>query len=50
MASAAFTSYTYQNATDASPLTLKPDSAQWWAPYYDPNTIKYRDRVLFAGA
>lgn len=38
-----------QNATQTSPLVLQPDADRWWGPYYDSSTIKYRDRLLFAG-
>ena len=36
-----------QSATDEHPLILKPNDASWWAPYYDPADIKYRERTLF---
>ena len=36
-----------QSATTDAPLMLQPDSAQWWAPYYDPSDVHYRDRTLF---
>ena len=39
-----------QAATDAAPLVLQPDAARWWAPYYDPARIEYRERVLFSRA
>jgi PLD-like domain len=37
-----------QSATAAQPLTLKTNDANWWAPYYDPNDIKSRERTLFS--
>ena len=37
-----------QSATNEQPLTLQPDSANWWAPYYDPTDIKSRERTLFS--
>jgi len=41
-----------QKATDASPLVLQGPgvSPPWWRPYYDPASVKSRDRALFAGA
>ena len=36
-----------QRATTSSPLTLAPDEARWWAPYYDDTHAKFRDRRLF---
>jgi hypothetical protein len=38
-----------KTATDVKPLQLKGDDAQWWAPYYNPNNIRFRDRTLFTG-
>ena len=38
-------------ATDAKPWQLQGKAAagqEWWRPYYDPNNIKYHDRLLFA--
>jgi phosphatidylserine/phosphatidylglycerophosphate/cardiolipin synthase-like enzyme len=37
-------------ATVAKPLALQGQGATpaWWAPYYDPKSIKLRDRCLFA--
>jgi phosphatidylserine/phosphatidylglycerophosphate/cardiolipin synthase-like enzyme len=35
-----------QSATSDQPLTLKPDSANWWAPYYDPSTARCTERAL----
>jgi phosphatidylserine/phosphatidylglycerophosphate/cardiolipin synthase-like enzyme len=42
-----------QGATNAAPLSLwypgKPNQpVPWWKPYYDPKSIKLRDRLLFA--
>jgi PLD-like domain len=39
-----------QSATDATPLMLQDRDGQptWWMPYYDPASIKSRDRRLFA--
>jgi len=37
-----------QSATNEQPLKLRPNDANWWAPYYDPTDIKYRDRTLFS--
>ncbi len=36
-----------QAATEAAPLVLQPDAARWWAPYYDPTRVEYRERALF---
>lgn len=38
-----------QKASDNKPLCLKTDSDNWWAPYYDADSIKSRERRLFAG-
>jgi hypothetical protein len=40
-----------KTATDVKPLELQgPDAPQpWWQPYYTPDTVKYNDRMLFAG-
>lgn len=39
-----------KTATSAKPLTLQGAEAtkEWWAPYYDRTSIKYRDRLLFS--
>jgi hypothetical protein len=34
-------------ATNEQPLMLKGDSANWWAPYYDPADPKCRERIVF---
>jgi phosphatidylserine/phosphatidylglycerophosphate/cardiolipin synthase-like enzyme len=38
-----------KGATKAQPLTLEPARAPkpWWTPYYDPRTLKNRERLLF---
>lgn len=40
-----------KTATATHPLTLQLSDAQnrWWEPYFDSSTIKYWDRLLFAG-
>jgi hypothetical protein len=35
-----------QSATATQPLTLQPDSANWWAPYYDPSNARSTERTL----
>jgi phosphatidylserine/phosphatidylglycerophosphate/cardiolipin synthase-like enzyme len=37
-------------ATEVKPMKLKgpDDRPRWWAPCFDPNHIKYRDRLLFS--
>ena len=37
-----------QSATNEQPLKLKPNEANWWAPYYDSTNIKSRERTLFS--
>jgi len=37
-----------QSATNEKPFALQPNDAKWWAPYYDPTDIKYRERTLFS--
>jgi phosphatidylserine/phosphatidylglycerophosphate/cardiolipin synthase-like enzyme len=37
-----------RSATARQPLKLQPNDANWWAPYYNPADIKYRDRTLFS--
>jgi len=37
-----------QSATGEQPLKLKPNEANWWAPYYDSTDIKSRERTLFS--
>jgi len=39
-----------QGATSAQPLRLRgpDDNPRWWAPYFDPNHIKFKDRLLFS--
>jgi len=39
-----------QSATKVQPLRLKgpDDKPRWWAPYFDPNHIKFKDRLLFS--
>jgi hypothetical protein len=37
-----------QSATEEQPLKLKPNDANWWAPYYDSTNIKSRERTLFS--
>ena len=37
-----------QSATSEQPLTLQPNEANWWAPYYDPTSLKSHDRTLFS--
>jgi phosphatidylserine/phosphatidylglycerophosphate/cardiolipin synthase-like enzyme len=34
-------------ATKARPLQLKKDADKWWKRYYDPTSIKQRERLLF---
>lgn len=34
-------------ATKANPLELKKDNQKWWKRYYDPTSIKHRERLLF---
>jgi phosphatidylserine/phosphatidylglycerophosphate/cardiolipin synthase-like enzyme len=38
-----------RSATDEKPLTLQGPGAQvpWWTPYYDPQNVKMKDRLLF---
>jgi len=36
-----------KGATEAKPLMLKEDKERWWAPYYNPKNIRFRDRTLF---
>lgn len=39
----------WKHATDKKPLELAKDpTAPWWKAYYDPKTMKFRDRELFA--
>jgi hypothetical protein len=35
-------------ATKAKPLRLKTRSEKWWTHYYNENSMKYRERLLFA--
>jgi PLD-like domain len=35
-------------ATKADPLRLKPASTPWWKTYYDPSSLKAKERLLFA--
>jgi phosphatidylserine/phosphatidylglycerophosphate/cardiolipin synthase-like enzyme len=37
-----------KDATDVKPLQLQGASAQpkWWEPYYDPQNVKYHERLL----
>jgi hypothetical protein len=37
-----------RSASDEQPLKRRPNDDNWWAPYYDPADIKYRDRTLFS--
>ena len=39
-----------QVATTAKPLMLQGpgEKPEWWAPYYDEENVKYRDRLLFS--
>ncbi|MEA2219965.1 MAG: hypothetical protein QOJ35_2591 [Solirubrobacteraceae bacterium] len=37
-----------QKATETDPLRLKGRSEDWSAPYFDPSTPKFRERLLFA--
>jgi hypothetical protein len=37
-----------QKATESNPLRLKRRSEDWSAPYFDPSTPKFRERLLFA--
>lgn len=34
-------------ATTATPLSLRRDRSRWWRKYYDPASIRYRERLLF---
>jgi phosphatidylserine/phosphatidylglycerophosphate/cardiolipin synthase-like enzyme len=34
-------------ATKNTPVRLKKDEEKWWKRYYDPESIKYRERLLF---
>lgn len=37
-----------KQANKAKPLRLKRDAEQWWKNYYDPKSMKYKERLLFA--
>ncbi len=37
-----------KEATEDEPLRLKTRSEKWAAPYFEPDTAKFRERVLFA--
>ena len=34
-------------ATTVTPLTLKTDTDKWWGAYYNPKSMKNRERLLF---
>jgi hypothetical protein len=39
----------WKNSTAKEPLQLSQDQkTPWWSPYYDPQQMKYHDRLLFA--
>ena len=37
-----------RTATDEQPLQLQSNEAKWWAPYYDPQDLKFHERTLFS--
>ena len=37
-----------QKATEKKPLQLSGNNKGWWSAYYDPKSMKYKERLLFS--